>query len=67
MTKDDVTPYDLACFMALQGVIALGKAKYSAELAQDAICCVDALFEQLAEQPQSGQYKGAKGPWKKGN
>lgn len=64
MTKDDVTPYDLACFMALQGVIALGKAECAAGLAEDAIRSVDALFEQLAEQPQSGQYKGAKGPWK---
>ena len=63
MSKDDVTPYDLACFMALQGVIALGKAESSVELAQDAICCVDALFEQLAKKQQSGQWM-EQGPWK---
>ena len=64
MTKDDVTPYDLACFMALQGVLALGKAESSVELAQDAICCVDALFEELAKKQQSGQWAGEQGPWK---
>ena len=51
MTKDDMTPYDLACMMALQGLLAAdlsGKARNApAHTAIQAMQCVDALVEEL--------------------
>ena len=61
MTKDDVTPYDLACFMALQGVLASGTRIESWSVA---VRSVDALFVELAKKQQSGQWAGEQGPWK---
>jgi len=56
MTKDDMTPYDLACMMALQGALAAsaGRPHYPEAVAADAVRCVDALFAELAKK------KGAK-------
>ena len=53
MTKDDVTPYDLACFMALQGVLASGFAGEPKELAKATVRCVDALFAELARKKEA--------------
>ena len=51
MTKDDMTPYDLACMMALQGLLAAdlsGKARNApTHTAIQAMQCVDALVEEL--------------------
>ena len=51
MTKDDMTPYDLACMLALQGLLASdlsGKARNApGHTAIQAIQCVDALVEEL--------------------
>lgn len=51
MTKDDMTPYDLACMMALQGLLASdlsGKARNApTHTAIQAMQCVDALVEEL--------------------
>jgi len=47
--NNDFTPYDLACFMAMQGLLA-GKpemAHYQYELADDVIRVVDTLFERI--------------------
>jgi hypothetical protein len=54
--NDGFTPYDLACFMAMQGLLA-GKpemAHYQYELAEDVIRVVDALVARidLAKQKQ---------------
>lgn len=51
MKKDDFTPYDLACMMAMQGLLASdlsGKARNApTHTAIKAMQCVDALFEEL--------------------
>ena len=51
MTKDDMTPYDLACMMALQGLLASdlsGEARNApTHTAIQAMQCVDALVEEL--------------------
>ena len=51
MTKDDFTPYDLACMMALQGLLASdlsGKARNApTHTAIQAMQCVDALVAEL--------------------
>lgn len=49
INDDEFTPYDLACFMAMQGILA-GKpemAHYQYELADDVIRVVDTLFERI--------------------
>jgi hypothetical protein len=55
MTKDDMTPYDLACIMALQGVLAANAGRFHdpKEVAADAIHCVNALFAELAKKKEA--------------
>ena len=55
MSKDDMTPYDLACIMALQGSIAAsaGRPHYPEAVAAHAIHCVDALFAILATKKEA--------------
>ena len=55
MSKDDMTPYDLACIMALQGSIAAsaGRPNYPEAVAAHAIHCVDALFAILATKKEA--------------
>jgi hypothetical protein len=54
MSKDDMTPYDLACMMALQGALAAsaGRPHYPEAVAADAVRCVDALFAELARKKE---------------
>jgi hypothetical protein len=47
MSKDDMTPYDLACFLTLQGLLASGFAGQPEGLAKATVECVDALFAEL--------------------
>ncbi len=55
MSKDDMTPYDLACIMALQGVLAANAGLYHhpEEVAAAAVCYVDALFIKLAKKKEA--------------
>ena len=54
MSKDDMTPYDLACMMALQGLLASGSPLSGPEgLAGAAVRCVDALFAELARKKEA--------------
>jgi hypothetical protein len=55
MSKDDMTPYDLACIMALQGVLAANAGRFHdpKEVAADAIHCVNALFAELAKKKEA--------------
>jgi hypothetical protein len=53
MTKDDMTPYDLACMMALQGVLASGYAGEPEGLAKATVMYVDALFIKLAKKKEA--------------
>lgn len=52
MTKDDMTPYDLACMLAMQGIIASGFAGDQEGLARASLRCVDALFAELAKKKE---------------
>jgi hypothetical protein len=52
MNKDDMTPYDLACMMAIQGVLASGYAGEPKELAKATVRYVDALFTELARKKE---------------
>ena len=51
MNRDDFTPYDLACMMAMQGLLASdlsGKARNApTHTAIQAMQCVDALVAEL--------------------
>lgn len=51
MNKYDMEPYDFACMLALQGILAAdlsGKARNSpVHTAIQAMQCVDALFAEL--------------------
>lgn len=54
MSKDDMTPYDLACMMALQGMLAAGAGpRYPEGLAEATVLCVDALFAELAKKKEA--------------
>lgn len=63
MSKDDMTPYDLACIMALQGSIAASAGRphslhwhslpHPEAVAAHAIHCVDALFAILATKKEA--------------
>ena len=55
MSKDDMTPYDLACMMALQGMLAAGagQSRYPEGLAEATVLCVDALFAELAKKKEA--------------
>jgi hypothetical protein len=57
MNKDDMTPYDLACMMAMQGLLASdlsGKARNApTHTAIQAMQCVDALFAELDRKRRS--------------
>jgi len=52
MNKDDMTPYDLACMMAIQGVLASGYAGEPEGLAKATVMYVDALFAELARKKE---------------
>jgi hypothetical protein len=54
MSKDDFTPYDLACMMALHGMLAAGagQAHFPEVVAEAAVRCVDALFAELARKKE---------------
>ena len=55
MSKDDMTPYDLACMMALQGLLAAGEGqpRYPVAVAADAVRYVDVLFAELARKKEA--------------
>jgi hypothetical protein len=55
MSKDDFTPYDLACMMALHGMLAAGagQAHFPEVVAEAAVRCVDALFAELARKKEA--------------